>query len=481
MRPSKRTSIVWIDRDTRLRDNAALFQAFEEQDRVVPVYVHAPESEGDAAPGAASRWWRHHSLAAFDGALRARSSRLTIRRGDPLEEIQRVAETTRARAVYWNERLTPASRRRDAHVRTPLREDGLDVRIFRGPIVHDPDRIRTTSGGPYHVFTPFWKKLKQEISEVRPLPAPPVGPGSAPHAWPESLSVDDLDLLPRANWDAGLHAHWTPGEEAGLDRLEAFIDADLLDYETVRDRPDLHATSQLSPYLAHGDVGIREVWARVDDWVQNGVMRAAADAFLRQLAWREFSYHLLYHYPETTSEPLKSKFKDFEWVDDDELLERWQRGRTGYPIVDAGMRQLWSIGWMHNRVRMIAASFLTKDLRVRWQKGAAWFRDTLVDADLANNTMGWQWSAGSGADAQPFFRIFNPVTQGARFDPEGAFVRRWIPELSELPADCIHRPWTASEEALAQANVTLGETYPYPVVDHGKARKASLKAYEAVK
>jgi deoxyribodipyrimidine photo-lyase len=294
-----------------------------------------------------------------------------------------------------------------------------------------------------------------------------------------------LGLTPEAqdgvDWAKGFDDAWTPGEQTAHERLDYFIDALLLDYDEMRNRPDRDGTSRLSPHLHHGEISPRQVWTAVDDWVQNAAMREAADAFLQEIAWREFSYHLLVHYPETPTEVLRDKYADFPWKDDGDALERWQHGQTGYPIVDAGMRQLWERGWMHNRVRMIAASFLSKDLLLPWQTGARWFWDTLVDADLANNTMGWQWSAGSGADAQPFFRIFNPVSQSERYDPEGAYIRRYVPELADLPTEHLHAPWDAPDDVLDAVGITLGETYPEPIVDHRVAREEALDAYETIR
>ncbi len=475
------TTLVWFRQDLRLADNPALYHAVERGGAVVPVFVWAPEEEGDWPPGAAQRWWLHHALQALDADLRARGARLILRRGPTLDALRAVIEATGADAVYWNERYEPALRRRDAHLVEALGAQGFETAAFPGRLLHDPDAVETTSGGPYHVFTPFWNKLRQALDVPDPLPAPRLGASKAPAARPATLDLDALRLLPKIDWAGGLRATWTPGEKAAQKRLRRFVDERMLDYEERRDRPDLDATSALSPRLHHGEISPRQVWHATTGWIRNGVMKEAAWAYLRQIAWREFSYHLLYHYPATPTQPLKDKFEDFGWKDDEAALERWQQGRTGYPIVDAGMRQLWRIGWMHNRVRMIVASFLTKDLLIPWQAGARWFWDTLVDADLANNTMGWQWSAGCGADAQPFFRIFNPVTQGRRYDPDGAYVRQWVPELKDLPDPYLHRPWDAPADVLADAGVVPGETYPEPMVNHRAARDRAMAAYQAIR
>lgn len=479
------TALVWYHNDLRVADHPALYHAAHTYDAVVPVFVWAPEEAGAWPPGGAQAWWLHHSLPALDADLRAHGLRLVVRRGPTLEALRALLAETGAEAVFWNKRYAPALRRRDLDVAQALRAEGVAFQAFESRLLHDPDLIQTGSGGFYRVFTPFWKKLRAELEVAAPLPPPRLGASRAPARWPDSLPVEALGLSPQArdgvDWADGLRATWTPGEAAAHRRLERFVAHGLLGYGEARDRPAEDGSSRLSPYLHHGALSPRQVWHAVNAWVRNGAMRRAADAFLRQLAWREFSYHLLYHRPDTPTAPLKAAFSAFPWRDDAEALRRWQRGQTGYPLVDAGMRQLWQTGWMHNRVRLLVASFLTKDLLLPWQEGARWFWDTLVDADLANNTMGWQWSAGSGADAQPFFRIFNPTTQGARYDPGGAYVRRWVPELARVPIRYLHRPWTAPAAVLAEAGVHLGDTYPIPLVDHQAARARALAAFATVK
>ncbi|MDX1548634.1 MAG: deoxyribodipyrimidine photo-lyase, partial [Rhodothermales bacterium] len=379
-----RTLLVWFRHDLRLADHPALYHAARNADAVVPVFIWAPDEEGDWPPGGAHRWWLHASLQSLDADLRDKGSRLILREGPSLDALRALREATGADGVYWNTRYEPALRARDAEVEAALRDDGIDVRTFAGRILHDPEAVRTTSGGPYHVFTPFWKKLQEELEVGEPLPRPRMGTGKAPPDWPDSSELESFALTPEAqdgvDWAEGIRQAWTPGEDAAHRRLHHVLDAVLIDYAEMRNRPDHDGTSRFSPYLHHGELSPRQVWHAVQGWVQNAAMRKAADVFLSEIAWREFSYHLLHHYPETPTEPLKDKFARFEWRDDDDALERWRRGRTGFPIVDAGMRQLWATGWMHNRVRMIVASFLTKDLRIPWQEGARWFWDTLVDA-----------------------------------------------------------------------------------------------------
>ena len=478
-------TIVWFRHDLRLADHPALSRAVERGGPVVPLFVWAPEEEGDWPPGGAHRWWLHESLRSLDGDLREKGSRLVLRPGPSRDALRGVIEAAGADAVYWNARPEPALKKRDDEIAERLRSDGIEVRTFASRTLHNPEAVRTTSGGPYHVFTPFWNKLKETLEVGEPIAAPRMGERLAPSTWPKSAALEDLGLTPEAqdgvDWAEEMREFWTPGERAAHDQFDRFLDGHLTDYPEGRNRPDRDDTSRLSPRLHHGELSPRQVWHRVEGWVQNGAMRKAADKLLSELAWREFSYHILHHYPGLPTEPLKSQFARFDWERDADALRRWQRGQTGYPIVDAGMRQLWALGWMHNRVRMIAGSFLTKDLRIAWTEGERWFWDTLVDGDLASNAMNWQWVAGSGPDAQPFFRIFNPVRQGERYDPDGAYVRRWVPELERLPSKFIHRPWEAPDDVLEEAGVILGETYPEPIVDHAEARERALGAYNAIK
>jgi deoxyribodipyrimidine photo-lyase len=475
------TALVWFRRDLRLADNPALTAACEHAQHVVALYVHAPGEEGEWAPGGASRWWLHHSLARLDDALRSRGGGLTIRRGESLETLLAVAREVGAERVYWNRLYDPALVARDTRIKAVLREAGHDCESFNAALLHEPWEVRTGQGEPYRVFTPFWRSSAARLDSLpRPLPPPEQIP--SPLVTPASLSLDELGLRPRLSWDAGLHEAWTPGEDGALARLEAFADGAMAVYTDGRNRPDRADTSRLSPHLHFGEVGPRQCLAAARNAVaERPAAQASADGFIRQLGWREFAHHLLHHYPQTATAPLDLRFEAFPWESNDAWLEAWQRGRTGFPVVDAGMRELWATGWMHNRVRMIAASLLTKNLRQPWLAGARWFWDTLVDADLPNNTLGWQWTAGCGADAAPFFRIFNPMLQTERFDPERTYLRRWLPELRALPDAWIHRPWEAPAAVLAAAGVELGRDYPLPVIVFRDSREAALAAYGAIK
>lgn len=474
------TGIVWFRRDLRLTDNPALSRALAECDQLVPVYIHDPDAEAPWQMGAASRWWLHHSLQALADALQRRGSRLVIRHGGSLEQLRRLASDCSASAVYWNRLYEPALVARDRAVKQELRERGCSVASCAAALLREPWEVTHDGGQPYRVFTPFWKALQQRGWDGNPLPAPPtLGTVRADLA---GLNVGDLGLLPRIRWDDGFREHWEAGEEAALTRLERFLESRLAAYPGARDLPHQRGTSELSPHLHFGEIGPRQIAAALAhrQAMEDGAAgQAGADAWLRELGWREFAHHLLFHFPETPDAALNRRFDDFPWAEPEPaLLAAWQRGRTGIPLVDAGMRQLWRTGWMHNRVRMVVASFLTKNLRLSWLEGARWFWDTLVDADLANNTLGWQWSAGCGADAAPYYRIFNPVLQGERFDPDGTYVRRWIPELDRLPDRYLHRPWSAPADVLRDSQVELGVTYPRPIVDLKASRDGALAAYQ---
>lgn len=473
------TGILWLRRDLRLADNPALSDAVATCERVLPLYIQAPGEESPWDPGAASNWWLHDSLGTLDQALRVRGSRLAVERGASLETLGRVAKTIGATWVFWNRLYDPETRERDARIKVALREQGLECRSHGAALLFEPWEVRTGAGEPYRVYSAFWRRCAPGLRDLVPLAAPE---GLPPAPEYPGTDLASLGLLPRIAWDEGLRGRWQPGETAALARGRSFMSQGLAGYGEQRDLPAIAGTSSLSPHLHFGEIGPRQVLALIAE--RHGDARGlAAEAYVREILWREFAHHLLYHFPGTTDRPLDPRFTRFPWREDrgGVLLRAWQRGQTGVPLVDAGMRELWHTGWMHNRVRMVVASFLTKNLRLPWQQGARWFWDTLVDADLASNTLGWQWSAGCGADAAPYFRIFNPVRQGERFDPEGAYVRRWCPELARLPATYVHRPWSAPDSVLQASGVRLGLDYPHPVVDLGQSRAEALKAFETIK
>lgn len=476
---ASRASIVWFRNDLRLADNPALSAAVRRGGAIVPVFIWRPEEEGDWSLGGASRWWLHQSLAALSESLAATGSRLIIRRGASLASLRALLEETRGEAVFWNRRYGRQIVKRDATIKAALRADGVHAESFNGACLFEPVNVKTQQGAPYQVFTAFWKACRKLPEPSPPLKNPKRLP--APEDWPGSTAIEALGLAPKVDWAGGLRDAWSPGEQGASRQLKWFLSSGVDAYETGRDRPDQTGTSRLSPHLHFGEISSRQIWHAVKkhEGRLSKSKRESAEAFLREVGWREFAHHLLFHFPRTPTEPLRERFRHFPWARSSKrALAAWQRGRTGYPIVDAGMRELWATGWMHNRVRMIVGSFLVKDLLIDWREGAAWFWDTLVDADLANNTLGWQWVAGCGADAAPYFRVFNPVLQGRKFDPEGAYVRRWVPALAGLPAKWIHAPWDALDDVLAEAGVVLGENYPVPIVDHATARKRALAAYE---
>ena len=480
-----RTIIHWFRHDLRLADNAALTSAVDTGVVVVPVFVLDDETEPPHAPGAASRWWLDGSLRGLDKSLREKGSRLVLRRGSPVAALMDLAAEMQCTAIHFARGYEPRQRRLETDLRDACRLAGIEARRYAGAALFEPETIATKTGERYRVFTPFWKACLDRGMPAKPLPAPTLL--EAPKAWPASDALTSWNLLPaKPDWAGGLRESWQPGEAGANARLIDFLDGSSTAYANDRNRPDKSGTSRLSPHLHFGEISPRQCWVAAQ-------MKAAADperesglaAFVREVGWREFSIHLLHHWPQIVDSPFREDFTDFPWEEDERIigphLRAWQKGLTGYPIVDAGMRELWQTGWMHNRVRMIVASVLCKHLLIPWQRGAAWFFDTLVDADLANNQASWQWVAGSGADAAPYFRVFNPILQGAKFDPNGDYVRRYVPELARLPTAQIHAPWLAPEEILSAAGVVIGKTYPHPLVEPAEGRARALSAYARLK
>lgn len=466
-------AIVWFRRDLRLADHPTLSAACAAHERVLPVYIHAPQEEGAWAAGSASRWWLHHSLAMLQSELRQRGMVLHLREGDSLAVLRQLIEATGASAVYWSRLYEPAGIERDRVIKAALREDGVEAHSFNAALWCEPWQIETKQQAPYRVFTPFWRTLRPQLAIAEPLPVPSLrGVESA-----GSVPLETFGLLPSIPWDTGMRDTWRPGERGAHEALEIFADDAVADYAQARDLPARHGTSRLSAHLHFGEISPRQIhYALTKRLAQRDARRLPdIEPFLRELGWREFAHHLLYHFPDTPTANFNAEFDRFAWADTNEAsLDRWRRGRTGIPLVDAGMRELWHTGWMHNRVRMVVASFLCKNLRQHWHQGARWFWDTLVDADLANNTLGWQWVAGSGADAAPYFRVFNPVSQAQKFDTQGHYLRRWLPELADAPLALLHEPWK-------DASLLKRSGYPAPMVDLAQSRESALGAYKAMR
>lgn len=474
-----RPAIVWLRDDLRVADNPALIRAVETGRQVVVAHVLDEVSPGLRPIGGASRWWLHHALAALAADLAGLGGRLILRRGPASVVIPALAAEVDAAAVYWNRRYLPAAVEIDRELKARLRAEGRTVESFQATLLHEPPAVTTGTGGGFRVFTPFWRAVTAAGRPRAPLPRPR---GLRAWAGPlASLDLAALDLRPRApDWSGGIAATWTPGEAGAAARLRQFLDAGLSGYAERRDRPDLDVGSHLSPHLRFGEISPFTVHAAVAARVAGDPALAPdADKFLAEVGWREFAHHLAFHFGDLARRNFQPRFDAFPWRDDPAFLAAWRTGQTGYPLVDAGLRELWATGTLHNRVRMVAASFLAKHGLVDWRAGEAWFFDTLVDACPAVNPASWQWVAGSGADAAPYFRIFNPVAQGERFDPDGAYMRRWVPELAALPAPAIHAPWKAPRGTLAGIGLVLGRDYPLPIVDHAAARARALAALAA--
>ncbi|HMO18829.1 MAG TPA: deoxyribodipyrimidine photo-lyase [Oligoflexia bacterium] len=475
---SHKTSLFWFRRDLRVKDNEALHTAANESDFLICIYIHSPKEESPWPPGGASRWWLHHALSDLEKNLKKLGSHLIIKSGSSADIIKSIAEENSVSKVYWNRLYDPTTIKRDIQIKEELTSANIKVFSFPGSLLKEPWEIKNSSGNPYQVFTPFWRALSGQISDLEPDLEIRKFPPSTKTVHSDELST--LKLLPKISWDKEFYPFWKPTEKGAWDILENFIISSIQDYKTERDFPFKQATSFLSPYLHFGQITPKSIWRTIHNAFNSSKVNSI-EPFLRQLGWRDFAHHLLYHFPHTDSEPLKSDFKNFPWQRNKPALSAWQKGQTGVPIVDAGMRELWATGIMHNRVRMIAASFLVKNLRIHWIEGAKWFWDTLVDADLANNSLGWQWVAGSGADAAPYFRIFNPVSQSEKFDSEGLYIRKWVPEISSLPDKWIHKPWEAPKNVLDAANVILGKTYPKLLCDLKATREEALNAYYSLK
>jgi deoxyribodipyrimidine photo-lyase len=483
-RPSEGPVIVWFRDDLRLADHPALTEASQRQRPVLCIYVL--ETDPEVRPmGGASQWWLHHALASLAQDLERLGARLHLLRGPSRDLIPALARQAGASAVLWTRRYDPDQVALDRDIKAVLAEQGLEAASFNGQLLYEPWTLQTKTGGFFRVYSPFWRAAGALPEPDAPLKAPRrLADAPWPKGAPKPLTLASLALLPRKpDWAGGLRETWTPGESGARQRLTQFLDHDLKGYASARDRPDLPGTSKLSPHLRFGEVTPRQiVYAARHAAARDPALARDAEKFVAEIGWREFSYHLLFHAPRLREVNFQNRFDAFPWREGTQAeLDAWRRGRTGYPIVDAGMRELWTTGTMHNRVRMLCASFLVKDLMVDWRVGEAWFWDTLCDADPANNPASWQWVAGSGADAAPYFRVFNPSLQAAKFDPDGVYVRKFVPELARLPAAWIHRPWEAPASILDAAGLSMPRDYPHPIVDHGKARDRALAAFSSLK
>ncbi len=478
--------VLWFRNDLRLADNPALSAALSTGQPILPIYVLDDETPGLRKLGGASRWWLHRSLEHLAQALKDCGNTLHLFKGPAEAVVLDIVQATNVSAVLWNRRYDEAERKLDAAIKERLKTAGLDAKSFNSHLLHEPWEVTSKAGTPMKVFTPFWRAARERGEPSPPLPAPvDIPPAMLPSATGfKPLRLADLALKPTSpNWAVQMESLWQPGEAGARHNLGLFLDSAIDGYGENRNRPDFRSTSRLSPHLRFGEISPRQIWASAKMAVDSGSSAGKPydfDKFLAEVGWREFSYHLLYQFPQLASANFQARFDAFPWQNKTEYLTAWQQGRTGYPIVDAGMRELWRTGWMHNRVRMIVASFLIKHLMVDWRLGEDWFWDTLVDADPASNAASWQWVAGSGADAAPYYRIFAPVLQGEKFDPKGDYVRHFVPELAGLPNEVIHKPWEATHPVLARAGIRLGTHYPFPIVAHGEARDRALAAFKSL-
>ena len=464
--------ILWFRQDLRLQHHPTFEAAKATGQPILPLYILDDDTPAPWKMGAAQRWGLYHSLHALNKDLQAQGGNLILRRGSPSQILKNVLKESGAQSIYWSRCYEPFAIARDTELKKEFIEQGINIKSFNASLLFEPWEIKNQQGHFYKIFTQFWKKCLAQGPRF-PTFANTTSPQFYPHLESEALTTWRLTPT-HPNWAQGFSELWQPGEAGAHQKLEDFCTDRLTTYKEARNHPGKHGTSRLSPHLHFGEISPHQLWHRLH---QLSPLNSSAESYLSEIGWREFCYHLLYAFPLLPERPFQEKFTTFQWQTDDKALRLWQQGKTGYPIVDAGMRELWQTGWMHNRVRMIVASFLTKHLLLPWQEGEKWFWNTLVDADMANNAANWQWVAGCGADAAPYFRIFNPILQGEKFDPQGVYIRRWVPELKSLSNTFIHKPWQASQAELHQANVILGETYPLPLVNHEMARGLALERY----
>ena len=472
----KGTAIHWFRQDLRLSDNPALDSAAQ-YETLIPIYILDEVNSGEFKMGAASKWWLHQSLTKLNESL---DGKLLVYQGNPHEILNKLIEEQEVSYVTWNRCYEPWRIDRDKEIKRNFEDKNVTVESFSASLLWEPWTISKDDGTPYRVFTPFYKKGCLNSEEPR-LPAGKVDLSNLYSEDLSSGSITDLNLLPTIKWYKSFEEEWNPGEIGAEQNLNSFLDSGLLNYKEGRNFPSQEFVSRLSPHLHFGEISPNEVWyrAKTKEGI-SGIEKSLAH-FHSELGWREFSYYLLYHFPDLPNKNFQEKFDIFPWQENEEFLALWQKGNTGYPIVDAGMRELWQTGYMHNRLRMIVGSFLVKNLLIDWRFGERWFWDCLVDADLASNSASWQWVAGSGADAAPYFRIFNPITQGLKFDPEGEYTKKYVPELRDLPNKYLFSPWEAPENILADAGIELGKNYPKPMVDLKLSRETALEAFATTK
>ena len=472
---SKGIAIHWFRQDLRITDNPSLETAAE-FDAVLPIYILDDENSQEFKMGSASRWWLHNSLQSLNESL---DGKLSIYSQNPEIVIQELLKKYEVKAVFWNRCYEPWRIDRDIDIKAYLDDKNIENKSFNSHLLWEPWEISKDDGTPYRVFTPYYKKGCLNAEEPR-LPSKNLEIDIIFYDQ-DCDQIESLDLLPRINWYSEIQEAWKPGEDGAQKRLDQFLEEGLLDYKEGRNFPFKENVSRLSPHLHFGELSPNEVWYQAKTKESVSGIQKSLEHFLSELGWREFSYYLLYHFPSLPKQNFQAKFNKFPWIKNESFLESWQKGETGYPIVDAGMRELWQTGYMHNRLRMVVGSFLVKNLLIDWREGEDWFWDCLVDADLASNSAGWQWVAGSGADAAPYFRIFNPVTQGLKFDPEGEYTKKYVPELKLLPNKFLFSPWEAPKEILEKAGIELGKDYPEPIVDLKYSRELALEAFGKTK
>ena len=476
MDTNEKIIIFWFRQDLRIIDNPGLSKSLT-SDKVLPIYILDDTNSNDFAMGAASRWWLHNSLRELNKNL---DNKLSLYKGDPSEILESLSSRFNIKGIFWNRCYEPWRIERDKKIKSKFIEKDIIVETFNSALLWEPWEILKSDNTPYKVFTPYYRKgcLMSEAPR-KPLSAPNLN--TLFEDEENILQLDDLNLLPRIKWYKEMERLWEPGEKGAHKKLESFLSDGLLGYKEGRNFPSKKNVSQLSAHMHYGEISPNQVWHRAKLKKELSGIEKDLDHFLSELGWREFSYNLLFHFPELPRENLQKKFDNFPWIENEILFDKWKKGLTGYPIVDAGMRELWQTGYMHNRVRMIVGSFLVKNLLLHWHKGEEWFWDCLIDADLANNSASWQWVAGSGADAAPYFRIFNPILQGKRFDPDGTYIKKFIPELEQLPNKYIFSPWEAPIEVLSEANIELGSDYPEPIVELTKSRDRALEAFSTIR